>query len=252
MGDVYPFDNASHSTLLGTYNAVQSKFGITGNEFSNLGVQIKDLNNKTQDYGGYLDTSIRQQNTVNQILSEENNRLQEKKSNIESAFEGQKRIINLNNSYSKRIAVYTKMSMFAAFAFTIMIIATLLKRKFSVIPDAVVTIVYILMISAAIIYAILGFIEISSREVIDFDKLAIPAPINTTGETKDERIKRLRSGKLSEIIGVEASFCAKGAKWDGNNCVPDTTCSGETCCNTQYTTFTGGKCVVKPEYKMTV
>jgi hypothetical protein len=255
MGDVYPFDNASHSTLLGLYNTAQGRFGTADGAFSALGVQIAQVKDATKNYGSYVDQSFQQQNTVNQILLEENNRLADKETNIDSAIQGQKRIINLNNSYSKRIAAYTKIILFAVFAFTIMIIATLLKRRFPFISDSVVSIVYILMISAAIIYAILGVVDISAREVTDFDKLAIPAPDATIQETKDEKSKRLnrmlRKGKLSKVMGIEASFCAKGSKWSGDNCVADTACSGAECCNTQYTTYTGGKCVPKPEYKLT-
>jgi hypothetical protein len=257
MGDVYPFDNASHSTLLGLYNTAQARFGTADGEFASLGTNILRLKGSTNTYGGYVDQSLRQQETVNQILTEENSRLEDKKTNIDSAIQGQKRIINLNNSYSKRIAAYTKIIMFAVFAFTIMIIATLLKRRFPIISDSVVSIVYILMISASIIYAILGVVDISAREVTDFDKLAIPAPDATIEETKDEKMKRLnrilKGGKLSKIAGIEASFCAKGSKWSGDNCVADTACSGAECCNTQYTDYdtTRQKCVPKPEYKLT-
>ena len=255
-----PFDITSHVNLLSTYNAAQTSFGNDAdkNVLANLGAQIKALKNATGTYKTNVDLTLQQQKTVNDILREENNRLTYKEDNIKSAIQGQKRIINLNNSYSKRVAAYTRIVMFAVFAFTIMVIATLMKRRFPAMSDSVVNIVYILMISAVVIYTVYGFMLIRSRELTDFDKLNLPAPATAIQETKDERIKRLNSmvagGKLSKFAFDPNKLCVPGSEWDSTNstCMVSrktgTDCDNGVCCDPAYTTVVAGKCMPKSNY----
>ena len=253
-----PYDITSHVNLLSTYDTAQTAFGSTsGAEQTTLGTQVNLLKNATGTYKTNVDTTLQQQKIVNDILVEENNRLRYKKDNIDSAIQGQKRIINLNNSYSKRVAAYTRIVMFAVFAFTIMIIATLLKRRFPAMSDSVVNIVYILMISAVIIYSVYGFMLIRSREVTDFDKLNLPAPATAIQETKDERIKRLNSmiagGKLSKFTFDPNKMCISGSEWDSVNSTckvsvakADTACASGACCDPNFATVdANGKCMPK-------
>jgi ABC-type multidrug transport system fused ATPase/permease subunit len=261
---VTPFDITSHVNLLSTYNAAQTSFGNdeAKNVLANLGAQIAALKDATGTYKTNVNLTLRQQKTVNDILREENNRLQYKEDNIKSAIQGQKRIINLNNSYSKRVAAYTQIVMFAVIAFTIMIIATLMKRRFPAMSDSVVNIVYILMISAVVIYTVYGFMLIRSRELTDFDKLNLPAPASAIQETKDERIKRLNlmiaEGKLSKLAFDPNKLCLPGSEWDSSNSTckvstkTGTDCDNGVCCDPTYTTVdTNGKCMPKPEYDYT-
>lgn len=215
MADV--IDSTAYSTLLSNYNQTLANFGNSNTSMqASLGGQIKSFGDANAQYRGYVDASLEQQKTVNSILDEEINRLNAKEDNINSALSGQKRIIGLNTSYSKRIAAYTRIILFAVFAFMIMVIFMLLKRRFpAIITDPIVTVVYIVMLSAVGIYAFLGIMNISSRDPLDFDKLKLPPPSDTVYETEDAKKKRKNaaqeSGRLSDMIKADSKMCSNGA-----------------------------------------
>ena len=69
----------------------------TGNLYNGLNATILNTN----------DVLIKQKDMI-QIIDNENNRLREKKQNVDNALEGQQRLITLNNSYRLRYADYIK------------------------------------------------------------------------------------------------------------------------------------------------
>jgi hypothetical protein len=114
--------------------------------------------------------------SVDEVLQNEATNLANKLNNVNNAIASEKRIIQLNDSYSKRMAAYTNIVMVFIFALAIAIIIKLMKNYTPFVPDAALSIVYILLISSSIIYSMFLLSDIVSRENNDFDKLDLPPP----------------------------------------------------------------------------
>ena len=113
---------------------------------------------------------------MNNILQTELDRLSIKKEQLDEAEKGQMRVLMMNESYRKRQAEYTKITIAVVFVFAVVIIMRYMREIFNILPDAVYTLLHILLFAGVIIYSVIIFINVSSREKINFDRLDIPGP----------------------------------------------------------------------------
>jgi hypothetical protein len=113
---------------------------------------------------------------VDEILQNEATNLANKLNSVNNTIASEKRIIQLNDSYSKRMSAYTNIVMVFVFALAIAIVIKILKNNTPFVPDAVMSMVYILLASSSIIYSMFLISDIVSREKNDFDKLDLPPP----------------------------------------------------------------------------
>lgn len=183
MSDSQPLDLTSLISLQKQY-AMDLKNIPNGNTQDTAAV-INDLQNKLNDLNSSItnsninaDSVLYNQDVINNILKTENDRLMDKKQNIDTAISGQERIIALNNSYSKRYYSYTKIMTFIVIALGI----ALLLRYMGV-SGSILTILYIIIFSLLIIYIVISLISISSRDKFNYDELNLPSPSipSTTG-----------------------------------------------------------------------
>lgn len=190
---------------------------------------IKDLNDHLNDLHTKLDNSqitseriLLKQRNVNNILDTEKTRLQEKKANVDDAIQGQKRMINIHKSYSKKYAAYNNITFAIIIAILLYMAIVFIQKYFdNIIPEFMINIFYIILISTTIIYIVFKLIEIATRDNMDYDKLNIPPP-KTDGTGSGSGFK---NGDLSGglIHGI---------------------CKGESCCNHgTFFNYELGKCV---------
>ena len=196
------------------------KFHFTGNDAKVYKFDLDDINASVSGIDASLNATLTKQNQVKELLDDEIERLQDKEGQIEEAQAGQKRVLMLNESYRMRQAEYTKLVIASAFVFAIVILIKYLRTSFTILPDAIYSLIHILMFSGLIIYAMVIYINVSSRERTNFNRLDIPTPdvVNTAAEKR--RKAREDDGNL---MGISDSDLCRGAACCNNDTVWDDT-----------------------------
>ena len=158
--------------------------------------------------------------TTDTILQNEANLIQMQIDNVDATITSQKRVIDLNESYSKKMSAYTRLVLAIVFALAIAVLLNILKSKFAIIPSAVITIAYITLFSASIFYAMYVVADIDSREKTDFDKLDLAPP---AGVSKNMQKLKQDDTNLNLLPGfcIGKDCCTSGMAWDNdeNKCL---------------------------------
>ena len=195
----------------------------TAPQIDNLKAQITDLQTSVSNVS---EPVLIHQKDMSDILYNETTRLNSKKDSIDNAVTTQKRMIQMNDSDGKKNSEYIKMVVAGIIVLAIIIGLTFLSRVFPFIGGIVMFIV-ILLISGYIIYCVQKYYMISSRDKMDFDKLATTSPNILTSTQTEATLKAnqgsgdlLGSLNLSGCIG--SSCCDVGTIWDisGQLCKP--------------------------------
>ena len=212
-------ENDNNSMLFNTM-----KFQLSGTDTGEDGYNfnLSNIYNSIVHQDSKLDATLTKQSQVNNLLNAEIDRLEEKETQIKEAQDGQKRVLMLNESYRMRQAEYTKLIIASVFVFAIVILIKYTRAFFDVLPDAVYTLIHIILFSALIIYAMLIYVNVSSREKTNFNRLDIPTPDVVKSAEDKRRQKRKDAGYLTGISDSEL-------------------CRGAACCSDGQI-FTGGKC----------
>jgi hypothetical protein len=196
------------------------KFQLSGTGTGEGGYDF-DLNNILDSIGqqdASLNATLTKQSQVDQLLQQEIDRLEEKDTQIKNAQAGQKRVLMLNESYRMRQAEYTKLIIASVFVFAIVILIKYTRAFFDVLPDAVYTLIHIILFSALIIYAMMIYTNVSSREKTNFNRLDIPTPDVVKSAEDKRRQKRKDAGYLTGISDSElcrgAACCSDGQQFN--------------------------------------
>jgi hypothetical protein len=168
---------------------------------------------------------LTKQKQVNNILQSELDRLATKKDQLDEAQKGQMRVLMMNESYRKRQEEYTKLIIAVVFVFALVIVMRYVREIFNILPDALYTLIHILLFAGLIIYSFIIYINVSSREKINFDRLDIPGP--KTESTADYDKRNSDAIKSGDLLGVSDSNLCKGAAcraenqtFEDNKCTP--------------------------------
>ena len=117
-----------------------------------------------------------QQEMVN-IINAEQQRLLEKKNQIDQASMQEQRIALLNNSYRLRYAQYTKIMIVFIIGLAIHIVLRLLSGFFDQVPNFITVLLHIanIVICGAIIIRL--YADIQMRDQINFNQIVLPPPV---------------------------------------------------------------------------
>ena len=208
----------------------------SGNYYmDNLNNDLKDLNDTLQGSEVSSNTLILKQGTVNDILNKENQRLLDKKNNIDSALVGQQRLLQINDSYRKRQAAYIKVLIVIIVAIILFFVLSFLSTSLTFIPEVVYYLLFIILISGTIIYVVLMIYNINNRDPLNFDQLNLARP------------------NLSPtLVPIEPTSTPtpKSGGSDTQKCTDisgNTTCVGAECCPVG-SFFANGKCSLYDSY----
>ena len=163
-------------------------------------------------------------NTITKLMNSEADRLKLRQSEILDAKFGQNRIIDLNRDQMKRNAAYTKVGVLTVVCLGIV----LLFRLFgSFIPEAILGLIYVLLVSICVFYGLMVYTDVNGRESTNFDRYNIPPPV--IDKSEDEKNKQELAAKNSGDL-----LAATDAKL----------CSGQGCCDYSQAYDSGlNKCV---------
>jgi hypothetical protein len=184
----------------------------------------------TNTLSGITNNALTAQGTTAQIILDENQRLIDKEKSITDAKFGQQRIIDLNRSYSKKNAAYTRVMIFAALALGIILLLRLFGSTF--IPESIFALIYILLISASILYGLYTYANVNARETTNFDRLNIPPPTITMSDA--DKAKLLANAKKSgDLMALGSGVCAGQACCDYNQAYDSSLNKCKKCENTE-------------------
>lgn len=193
--------------------------GLTDSDTVNLynGLNATTLNTN--------DVLIKQKDMI-QIIDNENNRLQEKKQNVDNALEGQQRLITLNNSYRLRYADYIKILIIITISISIFVFVSLARKYIPFFPEVIYNITLILLIPITIIVLYYKYIQLISHNKLYYDELEFTPPkmLSEEDKLKEKVAYKTNLLKSGDILGglegcVGAQCCSGNTIWDSGNSV---------------------------------
>jgi hypothetical protein len=148
--------------------------------------------------------------SAKQFYDDELRRLDEKKANADSILASQDRLSKLNEGYRKRYAKYVEILVVLIVLYSLRLLALTLHKQFPVVPEMVVDIVTILLIFYAGYYLFNAYWELSTRSVINYDELDLPAY-----DASGIDVSKLKeSGQIFKETGSNIDLCV------GEECCP--------------------------------
>jgi len=217
-----------YDALNAQYNYVNSALGLTMNDYNavNTSSNIQNVQNNISSTVSDLSASIAQQNNVltqqenvKRILDRENARLNYKQNSIDTIVSGQKRLSDLNRSYTAKYNAYNNI-LFYVFIFVIIYVIIIFLSFY--IPEGVTTILYIILISVFIIYLFWAYYDIWRRDNLNFDKLGSQSGLllsNGQAQTSAKRynsitsdVQTLALNNLGYCVGKDC--CSEGTYFD--------------------------------------
>jgi hypothetical protein len=183
---------------------------------------MQDLRTKLNAaYAGYQAASpvassvLDRQSAMQSIINTEVNRLDNKKSSIDSALYGQKRMAQFSDSYSKKYMAQIKI-LFIVIIVLIIYLGLTMLNNFIPIPNLIFGFVMAVVGIFAVFVIALTMRDINSRYNMDFDKLNLRAP--TSNEISGNIDGNISAGN-GGLLCVGESCCPlgnpSGAVWDG-------------------------------------
>ena len=166
------------------------------------------------------------QKVVSDIVEEERNRLLLKKQDIDNNLVGKKRSIALNDSYQLKQSEFNKIKLCFVAGLAISVLLTIIKNNFIIIPSSIINILIILTLFICSMYSIQIYLDILSRDKMNFNKLDLPEPTLRTEKENTNKENENENDLLSgmNLYGCVGSYCcSEGTKWDSSltKCVHD-------------------------------
>ena len=192
--------------------------------------QLEDAHKSFKDANVSSENILTHQKEVADIVETEKARLMQKKQSIDNALVGKKREIQLNDSYQQKQAEYNKIKFAWVIALVIILVSLILKTKIFFIPSFIFDLLTIIVLFGASIYTIKVLIDVSRREKINFNKLALPDPAARTQAELQDAAKAAAKEEGGDLLGgmnlygcVGTYCCSPGTKWDTgiSKCVHD-------------------------------
>ena len=162
---------------------------------------------------------LEKQGDMLDIINQENARLTKKKDDIDNAYSGKQRAVQLNESYRRKYHHMMKIILVIIFSLILFIFVAFLSKKFPMVPSFIFEILSIVIISAGIFMVYFMTINMLKRSPTDFDELYLQSPGtggNTVVSTGSSNIQNLLAGiNLNQCMG--SSCCDVGTRWDTGN-----------------------------------
>lgn len=119
---------------------------------------------------------LNHQDDVTDMVNKETERLETKKNNIDNALEGQKRMIQLNESYRMRYRYYLRIIITLLVVTVLFIVIKMVAVRIPGIPGSVWDLILILVFSIAGFYIYFTIMDIRRRDQMNFNKLYFTPP----------------------------------------------------------------------------
>jgi hypothetical protein len=143
---------------------------------TNYDTTLDNYYNAFLNQGNQNTVVLSDQAKVAEILNIENERLQEKKKNVDIAYSSRMRAAMLNENYRLRYTEYTKIIIL--FVITLVVIGGLImfKKSFSFVPPFLIDFFIIVIGTLSLITGIYIYLGILARDKIYFNEIVLPPP----------------------------------------------------------------------------
>jgi hypothetical protein len=217
----------SYIDLNGVLNIQKDYLGnLNASDTSDIKNELSKLYNAYSVANVSTDSAITRQREVIDIVNAEKQRLEQKKQSVDNAVFGQKRAVELNNSNRIKQNSYTNLLIILIITLCLIIGIIMASKQFTFIPQIVFDLLTIIVISISIYVSLYSFLNIQSRNNMNFNELDLPGLKNSTAGNS---IARGVSGPKNLITGdmgcMGNDCCGPLTEWDQENgvCIPITT-----------------------------
>lgn len=172
-----------------------------------------------------VNDTLEHQQQMLAIVKAEQNRLNSKKDEIDSAYTGKQRALTLNDSYRLTYRQILKIILVIIFTLVIFVFIIFASNFFPFIPSYIFEILSIIVISSGIITIYFMTITLMSRHPVYFNQLNLPPPMNgnalstsTSSKTSNTNYNDLFKDITSTgNYCIGSSCCSDGTYWDSGN-----------------------------------
>jgi len=187
---------------------------VTNNQaLGTLQSNVSTLNDSLTSVQGQSNATLAQQQSMNQIVSNETARLNDKKQTVDNAYSSQQRAIYMNENVQKRYSAYTKIIVIWVIAAFVLLIFNLIEPFMTFLPPFFFTIKYITVFATVFIYTFIIFNDIQKHERLDYDRL-YNKPLDASYSDisySDTSSNFSMAGCVNEVC------CASGTIWDSSS-----------------------------------
>jgi hypothetical protein len=179
-----------------------------------LQTNINSLNNNLKTIQGQSNATLSQQQSMNQIVSNETIRLNDKKQTVDNAYSSQQRAIYMNENIQKRYSAYTKIIIIWVIAAFVLFILNLIEPYMTFLPPLFFPLKYITIFSTVFIFSFIIYMDIQKHERLDYDRLynkPLDASFSDISGYSDSSYNYSMAGCINE------ECCATGTVWDSSS-----------------------------------
>lgn len=174
-----------------------------------LQTNISSLNTNLNTIQGQSNVTLAQQQSMDQIVSNEKVRLNEKKQTVDNAYSSQQRAIYMNENLQKRYSAYSKILIIWVIAAFVLFLFNLIEPFMTFLPPFFFPIKYVTIFSTVFIYTFLIYNDIQRHERLDYDRLYNkPLDASYTDISGYSDVSYSMAGCINEVC------CASGTVWD--------------------------------------
>ena len=189
------------------------------NQLSIIQSTNNDINTNLLNASGSANALADHQVDMQKIVDDERSRLNDKKTQIDTALIGQQRIVSLNDSYRQRYSQYVNVIIVIVVTLALIITINIISKIFTMIPSLIFDLLIIVILSAGIYLCYTIIININSRSKIDFNKLDLQPPkVLTADEIAAAKNTASKSGNLLGTVNLNGCVgpvcCGTGTTWN--------------------------------------
>lgn len=163
---------------------------------------------------------LNHQDDVTEMVNRETERLEHKKESIDTALEGQKRMIQLNESYRMRYRYYLRIVVTVLVVTVLFIVIKLVATRLPGIPGSVWDLLLILIFAISGFYIYFTIMDIRRRDQMNFNKLYFTPPSSKKAAAYTS-ITQKSKGKAEKTTLYDSITGANGqAGCETNDCCP--------------------------------
>jgi hypothetical protein len=176
------------------------------------------LQNSVSDSKASILPSLTYQQDVKVILEREQTRLNDRKSAIDAADQGQKRMVNLTKNATQRNRAMNNLYMTVVIA---LVVYLAIRQLVGIVPELVIDIMMIVLVAGASLSLITMYYDYNRRNNMDYEMINLGEPNTLTGKSSTPG-----SGSSSGSGLLQSRI--------GGNCVGDACCPSGTTYNEKY------------------
>lgn len=242
--------NVSYIDVSGIYStqkilldSLRDNVNADPSKVNNIQDQLESVNYTLNVSNATTGNLFTRQTQMQQIVDSEKNRLLLKKDKIDGALEGQKRLIDLNESYRQKYSDYIIIISIITFALFIIIILSLIAQMVTFIPSILFSILYAVILFFAFYLCYNKYLDIAARDKLYYGELNLEGPTIISAQQIAAAKGNVQASSGSDLLGtiniggcVGPQCCSTTTVWDSTNsvCVTKPTVSGFTTLGNAY------------------